>query len=99
MFTVMLDSKFNNLILISYFIGHEHGMVIVEKYDKKFLFLMFLKSYHHLHQLSKIKSFFVTYIIGDDSNLNIFEMLISINIKCLLEWWRKHETMFSIVNF
>jgi hypothetical protein len=31
--------------------------------------------------------------------LNIFEMLISINIKCLLEWWRKHETMFSIVNF
>jgi len=21
------------------------------------------------------------------------------NIKCLLEWWRKHETMFSIVNF
>jgi hypothetical protein len=41
----------------------------------------------------------LTYIIDDDSNLNIFEMLISINIKCLLEWWRKHETMFSIVNF
>ncbi len=31
MFTLMLDSKFNNLILISYFIGHEHGMAIVER--------------------------------------------------------------------
>jgi len=59
MLTLMLDSKFNNLILISYFIGHEHGMAIVEKYDKKFLFLMFLKSYHHFYQLHKIKSFFV----------------------------------------
>lgn len=52
MLTLMLDSKFKILILISYFIGHEHEMAIVEKYDKKFLFLMFLKSYHHLHQLS-----------------------------------------------
>jgi hypothetical protein len=34
-------------------------MAIVEKYDKKFLFFMFLKFYYHLHQLSEIKSSFV----------------------------------------
>ncbi len=34
-------------------------MVIAKYYDRRSLYPMFLKSYHHLHPLSKAKSSFV----------------------------------------
>ncbi len=36
---------------MSSLIGNEQGKVIVEEYDKKSLFLMYLKCYYHLHPL------------------------------------------------
>ncbi len=45
----MLDPRFKTLHLVSSLIGHEQGKAIVEKYDKKSLFPMFLKCYYHLH--------------------------------------------------
>jgi hypothetical protein len=44
MLALMLDPRFKSLILIFSFIDHEHGVAIVEKYDKKSFFPMFLKS-------------------------------------------------------
>jgi len=38
---LMLDSRLKNLKLISFFIGHEHGVAIVENYDRKSCFLSF----------------------------------------------------------
>jgi hypothetical protein len=35
MLALMLDPRFENLKLISSFIGHEHGVPIINKYDKK----------------------------------------------------------------
>jgi len=48
-FSLMLDLRFKTLHLVSSLIGHEQGKAIVEKYDKKSLFPMFLKCYYHLH--------------------------------------------------
>lgn len=42
--SLMLNLKFKILKLISCFIGHEQGMDIAEKYDRRSLFLMLLKS-------------------------------------------------------
>jgi hypothetical protein len=40
-----------SLKLILSFIGHEHGVVVTEKNDRKSLFLMFLKSCIHCLKL------------------------------------------------
>jgi hypothetical protein len=34
MLALMLDPRFESLKLISSFIGHEHGVAIINKYDK-----------------------------------------------------------------
>jgi len=44
MVALMLDPIFKSLILISSFIHHEHGVAVAEKYDKKSIFPMLLKS-------------------------------------------------------
>jgi hypothetical protein len=49
MLSLMLDHKFKNLHLVSSFIGLEQGKANVEEYDKKTLYPMLLKCYHHLH--------------------------------------------------
>jgi hypothetical protein len=49
MLSLMLDLRFKTFHLVSSLIGHEQGKAIVEKYDKKYLFPMFLKCYYHLH--------------------------------------------------
>ncbi len=51
-------------------------MAIVEEYDKKSLFHMLLKSYHHLHPLSKVESPFL-YINDENINLDMFEMVVN----------------------
>jgi hypothetical protein len=77
---LMLDPRFKSLILISNpFIDHELGVAIAIKFDEKSLyFILFLKSYHHLHPLSKIESSFVNKS-NEDNSLDIFEMVTSTN--------------------
>jgi len=53
MLALMLDSRFNNLCLVFFFIGHDQGVAIVEQYDIMSLYLMLMKCYYHL--LSSIK--------------------------------------------
>jgi hypothetical protein len=45
MLLLMLDPRFKTFHLVSSLIGHEQGKAIVEEYDKKSLFPMFLKCY------------------------------------------------------
>jgi hypothetical protein len=49
--TLILHPKYKSLILIWSFIGHEQGVAIVEEYDKRSLFRILLKFYHHFHRL------------------------------------------------
>ncbi len=49
----MLELRFKTLFLVSSFIGYEKGKAIVEKYDKKNLFLMLLKCHYNLHPLAE----------------------------------------------
>ncbi len=74
MFVLMLDSIFKSLRLMFSSIDHEHGVTITLKNDRKCLFFMLLKSYHHLHPLLKAKSYFV-YKNDENKNLDIFEMV------------------------
>ncbi len=52
-------------------------MAIVEEYDKRSLFHMLLKSYHHLHPLSEVESSLL--YINENINLDMFEMIVNIN--------------------
>jgi hypothetical protein len=76
MLALMLDLKFKSLRLISYFIGCELEVAIVIKYDKKLLFLMFLKFLFASIPETK-SSFVITY--DEDNNLNNFEMVVCIS--------------------
>jgi hypothetical protein len=75
---LMLDPRFLSSILISNsFIGRELGLAMAKKFDGKSLYpVLLLKSYHHLHPLSKIESSFVNKS-NEDNSLDIFEMVIS----------------------
>jgi hypothetical protein len=53
-------------------------MAIVDKNDRKIIFLMFLKLYHHLHPLSKVERFFVDKMTKITIWI-IFEMIANIN--------------------
>jgi hypothetical protein len=44
---------------MSFFIDHEQGVGIVEKYDERFLYPLLLKFYHHLHLVVEFESEFV----------------------------------------
>jgi len=59
MLSLKLKFRFKNLCLISSLIGCEKDVVIIEKYDKKSLCLMFLKCHHCLHPLVESKNDFV----------------------------------------
>jgi len=54
MFSLMLDPRFKTFCIVFSLIGREQGKAIVEKYDTKSLFPMFLKCYYHLHPLVKL---------------------------------------------
>jgi hypothetical protein len=74
MLTLMLDSRLNSLKLIYYFMGCEHRVTIAENYDRKSLFLMLVKSYHHLHPLYEAES-------------SWFIELMKIVAWTFLKWW------------
>ncbi len=69
---LMLNLRFKTLHLVSSLIGHEQGKVIVEEYDKKSLFPMFLKCYYHLHPLVETKRGVVDQRVEEDKSLDIF---------------------------
>jgi len=69
---LMLNLRFKTLHLMSSLIGHEQGKVIVEEYDKKSLFPMFLKCYYHLHPLVETKRGVVDQRVEEDKSLDIF---------------------------
>ncbi len=73
MLFLLLDSKFKNLHLVSSFIGLEQSKSIVEEYDRKTLYPMLLKCYHHLHPL------FENPCVDENYTLDIFEMIPNTN--------------------
>jgi hypothetical protein len=77
---LILDPKFKSFILIFiFFIGRELGVAIATKFVRKFIHsILFLKSYHNLHPLSKIESSFVNNS-NEDNSLDIFKMVIGTN--------------------
>jgi ABC-type lipopolysaccharide export system ATPase subunit len=60
-------------------IGCEQGKVIVEEYDLKSLFPMFLKCHYDLHFLAKSKRGVVDQRVEKDNILDIFEMTTNTN--------------------
>jgi hypothetical protein len=51
MIFLMLNRRFKSLRIISSFAGREQGVVIVEEYDRKPLYLMLAKCHEYLHHL------------------------------------------------
>jgi hypothetical protein len=50
----MLDLKLKSLYFILSYIGHE-GVAIIEEYNKKSLYPMFIKCHNHLHSMLKFE--------------------------------------------
>ncbi len=75
----MLDPRFENIHLVSFFIGREQGIAIVQVYDERSLYLMFLKCYHHLQPMVGSEKEFIEQIVDANYNLNIFEMATRIS--------------------
>jgi hypothetical protein len=48
----MLDLRFKSLHLVSSFVNQEEGVNIATEYDRKTLYPMLLKFYHHLHPMT-----------------------------------------------
>lgn len=71
----MLDPRFKNICL------GLHSFVVnkVFLYDRKSLYHMLLKFYHHLDAFAKNGNDFTNKGIDEDCNLNIFEMIASIS--------------------
>jgi hypothetical protein len=53
----MLDLRFNNLCIISSFVGREQGVAFVEEYDRNSLYPMLIKCHEHLHPLVRSDEF------------------------------------------
>jgi len=54
MIFLQLDLRFKNLCIVSSFVGREQGVVFVEEYDRKSLYLMLVKCHEHLHPLVRL---------------------------------------------
>jgi len=70
MFPLMFDLGSKNFCRMFSFIDCEQGVTIVEEYDRKYLFPMFLKFHHHVHPVVEFKSDFVNQGNDEDSSLN-----------------------------
>jgi hypothetical protein len=72
MLALLLDPRFKSLCLVSSFVRQEEGVNIVDEYDRRTLYPMLLKYYHHLHPM--IKSIrCVDQTCDEDSSLDIFQ--------------------------
>jgi hypothetical protein len=59
MLSLMLDSQLIFFHLMSSFVCCKQGISIIEKYNKKSLYPMLLKCYHHLHLVTDCEIKFV----------------------------------------
>lgn len=73
MLRLVLNPKYKSLRLIFCFISHEQGVVIIEEYDRRSLFLT-LKCCHHLHPLLKGEASFLE---RSEEYLDIFVIVAS----------------------
>jgi hypothetical protein len=73
----MLNPRFLKIRIVSSLISHEQSKAIVEKYDRKYLFPIFLKCCYHLHPLVESKMGVVDKKVEKDKTLDIFEMTTS----------------------
>jgi hypothetical protein len=64
---------------MSFFIGCEQGIAIVEEYNAKSSHPMFLKCYQHLHLVVESKNEFIDQIVDANYNLDMFEMATRTN--------------------
>jgi hypothetical protein len=71
LFFLNLDSRFKSLFS---FIGHEQNISILEEYNKKSLYLMLVKYYHHLHPLTSNGNVSMKERVIENCSLNAFEM-------------------------
>jgi hypothetical protein len=76
MLSLMLDLRFKSVRLISSFVGQEEGVNIVDEYDKRTSYPMFLKCYHHFHLMTKFVGC-VDQTSDENSNLDIFQHIVS----------------------
>jgi len=69
----MLNPRFKGFHLVSFYVGHEQRMFIVEEYDVKALYLMVLKCYQiYLHPMGESEFDGVANHEDDDCRLDIF---------------------------
>jgi hypothetical protein len=78
MLSLMLDPRFKSLRLVSFLIGRQQIVSIVEEYDQQSLFPMLLKCYHILHTMAKFEHV-ANMQIDEESSLDIFEMYVGTN--------------------
>jgi len=78
MLSLMLDSTFKSLYLVSSFIGQEESVNVMDEYDTRSLYPMLLKCYHHLHPITKYIEC-IDQTIDEDCNLDIFQQIASIS--------------------
>jgi hypothetical protein len=113
MLSLMLDPRFKILCLVSLLIGHEQGKTIVEEYDKCYYHLHLLVEFKRgvvdqnveddmnldIFELITSTSEPTTELVN--KKLLIFKhyQMDDKDIKCPLQWWEKHESMFPIVGF
>jgi hypothetical protein len=72
----MLDPRFKSLHLISSFVGQEEGAIIVDKYDRRTLYHMFLKCYHNFHpMIESIEC--VNQIVDENCSMDLFQQIAS----------------------
>jgi len=71
---VVFDARpwLKNIHLISFFVGQEEGVIIVDEYDKRTLYPMLLKCYHDLHPMIVFVGC-VNQTDDEDFNLDIFQ--------------------------
>ncbi len=74
MLSLMLNLRFKTLCFVFSLIDCEQGKAIVDEYDKKALFFMFLKCYYHLHPLVESERGVIDQRVEEDMSLDIFEM-------------------------
>ncbi len=79
MLSLMLNPRFKGFRHVSSYIGHEHKVFIMEKYDVKTLYGMFLKCYPYLHPVGESESSGFIDHKDEDNKLNIFQMTTSSN--------------------
>jgi hypothetical protein len=92
----MLDLRFKSLCIVSSFVGREQGVVFVEEYDRKSLYLVLIKCHQHLHPLVRSDRNFVGKNTFDhDCNLDIFEQTISTSYEPPEEFGKRELLIFK----